>query len=325
MIAAHELRRAPDCYSSTVAERIILGLDIGGTSLKLGAWRAVGTHLGERLAWRDGITPPQAESAEDARAEIAAQITMFARQLPPTPAALGIGSAGLISSGVILQSPNTPWDYLPLTEPLAAQLGYPVALINDADAFLLGALAQQGELPHGAIGITLGTGIGTAVWLHGGLLAGGSGISPEGGHITLDIYGDEANTGIPGSWEVLAGKDALLRYCEERGGPFFGEAIEVAQLAEQENGDGPARSAWRRYGYCVGAGLGSLCNLFSPQLILIGGGLAGARKWYEGALHDALKRHRLRAIPAPDIRFVEDAPDTVALGGAYQALLELGT
>jgi glucokinase len=205
---------------------------------------------------------------------------------------------------------------------LHQRLGYPVTLINDADAFLLGALAREGDLPHGALGITLGTGIGTAVWLHGRLLAGGSGISPEGGHITLDLYGEEANTGIPGTWEQLAGKDALLRYCAERGGPQFSEAIEVARLAESEDGDGPGHSAWRRYGHCIGVGLGTLCNLFSPNVILIGGGLTGGRRWFEGAMHDALRRHRLSAIPAPQIRFVDDVPDLVALGGAYHALLQ---
>jgi len=301
---------------------LVLGLDIGGTSLKLGAWRAAGGRLSSALGWSDGIRIDEADG-DMVCDEIAGEVRKFAQSLGDgvTPAALGIGSAGLIANGVILQSPNTPWDYLPLAEPLRERLGYRVTVINDADAFLLGALHRFGELPNGALGITLGTGIGTAVWLHGRLLAGGSGISPEGGHITLDLYGDEANTGIPGSWEQLASKDALLRYCEERGGPKFSEAIQVAQLAESEVGDGPGHSAWRRYGYCVGAGLGSLCNVLSPHVILIGGGLAGARRWFEGAMHDALKRHRLRAIPAPQIQFVDDAADTVALGAAYQALL----
>lgn len=304
-------------------QSIVLGLDIGGSSLKIGAWRCDGSVVGERMAWSDGIPVPKSNAVNEVTDAIAKEVNAFAAGLQSAPIALGIGSAGLITEGVILQSPNTPWDHLPLALPLSGTLGYHVALINDADAFLLGLLSKEAELPHGALGITLGTGIGTAVWLHGRLLAGGSGISPEGGHITLDIYGEEANTGIPGTWEQLAGKDALLRYCAERGGPRFAEAIEVAQLAEAEDGDGPGHSAWRRYGHCVGAGLGTLCNLFSPNVILIGGGLSGARKWYEGALHDALRRHRLQAISAPEVRFVEDAADTVALGGAYQALLEL--
>jgi glucokinase len=305
------------------AAHFILGLDIGGTSLKLGAWRIDSARLGERAAWSDGITLPATADQTYAAEAIAAEVQRFDDSVAGSAVALGIGSAGLVSDGVILQSPNTPWDHLPLAAPLSDKLGYPVTIINDADAFLLGELARSGELPHGALGITLGTGVGTAVWLHGRLLAGGSGISPEGGHITLDMFGEEANTGIPGTWESLAAKGALLRYCAERGGPLLSEAIEVAQLAETEEGDGPAKSAWRRYGHCVGAGLGSLCNLFSPQVVLIGGGLAGARKWYEGALHDALKRFRLHAIDAPQIRFVDDAPDTVARGAAYHALLEL--
>jgi glucokinase len=302
---------------------LIFGLDIGGTSLKLGAWRFDGTSVSARSAWREGLPVPATAEPGAIVGALAEHVHALAAELDEQPAALGIGSAGLITDGVIIQSPNTPWDHLPLVAPLAARLGFPVALINDADAFLLGALAHRGTLPHGAIGITLGTGIGFAVWLHDRLLAGGSGISPEGGHITLDMFGELANTGIPGSWEGLASRDALLRYYEERGGPKVSEAVEVARAADAETDDGPARGAWHRYGHCVGVGLGSLCNLFSPQLILIGGGLAGAHRLYHEALGHALHLHKLKAMPMPQIVYVDDAPDTVALGGALQAALEL--
>lgn len=299
----------------------ILGLDIGGSSLKLGAWRADGRRLGERIGWRDGIPVPTQSDPDEVCREIAARVGDFAAELDDAPTALGVGSAGLISDGVILQSPNTPWDHLPLQPALTELLGYQVRVINDADAFLLGALSAGHALPRCALGLTLGTGIGTAVWLDGRLLAGGSGISPEAGHITLDLYGDEANTGIPGSWEQLAGLSALLRYYEERGGEALTEARQVAEAARAEPEDGTARSAWRRYGHCVGAGLGSLTNLFSPELVIIGGGLAGARELFHDSLTFALLKHKLQAMPVPQLRYVEEEPDMVARGGAYAALL----
>lgn len=295
---------------------IVIGLDIGGTSYKLGAWDGLA-----RLDWRQGI-PPALSADETAVADYLAQQTAaFAAALPARPQALGIGSCGLITDGVIWQSPNTPWDHLPLRDALAARLSLPVTLINDADAFLVDALGVLPETPPVAIGITLGTGLGTAVWLYGRLLAGGSGISPEGGHVTLDLNGALANTGIPGTWESLCCRAALLAYYSEASGQLLSDPREVAQAAQA--GDSAARTAWERYGQALGAGLGSLCNIFSPQAVLIGGGLAGAHAWFAQAAWDALDRHLLRVMPRPELHYLDDRPDCVAHGAARYALHEL--
>ena len=128
----------------------ILGLDIGGSSLTLGAWQHSGGTLGDRVFWADGIKVNA--SANDDPKQVCDAIAELVREhskpLKGSPAALGIGSAGLIKDGVILQSPNTPWDHLPLAEPLSHILDLPVTLINDADAFLLGVLSKEAELPH---------------------------------------------------------------------------------------------------------------------------------------------------------------------------------
>jgi glucokinase len=294
---------------------IVVGLDIGGTSYKLGAWDGAA-----RLDWRQGIAPSASAVAGEVADYIAEQINAFCDGLPTLPVALGIGSCGLIADGVILQSPNTPWDHLPLTSALGARLSLPVSLINDADAFLIDGLSVLEQQPRAAIGLTLGTGLGTALWLQGRLLAGGSGISPEGGHITLDFNGPLANTGIPGTWESLACRSALLQYFTEAGGPLAADPLEVAAAAKQ--GDAAARRAWERYGQALGAGLGSLCNVFSPEVVLIGGGLAGAHAWFDAALTEALNLHMLHAMPRPKLRFLDERADSVAHGAARYALLE---
>jgi len=294
---------------------IVVGLDIGGTSYKLGAW------LGElRLDWRQGIAPSASANGDEVADYIAELVTNFAARLTSRPAALGIGSCGLIADGAILQSPNTPWQFLPLIDELWVRLEMPVTLINDADAFLMDAMSVLEREPRAAIGITLGTGLGTAVWLNGRLLAGGSGISPEGGHTTLDFNGPLANTGIPGTWESLACRAALLQYYAEAGGPLAEDPLDVASAALK--GDGAARRAWERYGHALGAGLGSLCNIFSPEVVLLGGGLAGAHAWFAQAATDALNMHLLHAMPRPALRFLDDRADSVAHGAARYALLE---
>jgi glucokinase len=305
---------------------VVLGLDIGGTSLKLGAWAA-----DELLAWRDGLPLPQSTDPEVVIGRLAEVVGDFASLLDQQPDALGVGSCGLISDGVVHQSPNTPWQRLPLGPRLAEELSgvlrpghggvRHIFVINDADAFLLDALAQEPARVDSALGITLGTGLGTAVWLGGRLVSGGSGISPEGGHISLDLDGAPANTGIPGSFESLACGAAVLRYYSEAGGDPAAEPRDVATAAAEK--DAAALEAWRRFGRCLGAGLGSLCNVFSPEVVLIGGGLASAEKWFAKPLRQALDRHLLSAFPRPVVRFLVQRPQTVAHGAARYAAMML--
>lgn len=292
----------------------VIGLDIGGTSLKLGAWDFPSAT---RVAWREGVSLPQSGDPREVLSQLAATVREFNEGLAEKPRALGIGSCGLIRSGVILESPNTPWESLPLSLPLSQATGMHVTVINDADAFLLGVLDPAGAAGRLILGITLGTGIGTAVWLGDRLLAGGSGISPEAGHITVDYNGEPGVTGIPGDWEHLAGKAGLMRAYERYGGLGTAEPHDIAAAAGM--GDGAAITAWRIYGRAVGVGLASLCNIFSPSEIIISGGLAGASELFAPSMQAAMLRHMLAAMPRPQITFSAESPDLIALGAARHA------
>jgi len=292
----------------------IWGMDIGGTSIKLGAW-----HDEERVCWQPGLTVPATAEAPAVVADLVKSLDGLRNEVDAAPVALGIGSCGLIRDGVILQSPNTPWDQLPLVELLGAQVDYPVCLLNDADAFLLDALQTLPDQHSVVLGITLGTGIGTALWLGDRLFSGGSGISPEGGHITLAVEGEVANTGIPGSWESLAARNALLRYYWLAGGIAVDEPKAIAKVAQ--DGEAAALQAWQRLGRYLGAGLASLCNFCSPEHVLLGGGLAGAHELYLATLQDALNTHLLHAIPVPELHFIPEREDAVAHGAARYAMM----
>jgi predicted NBD/HSP70 family sugar kinase len=295
---------------------LYLGMDIGGTSLKLGAWDA-----GRRIAWRDALPLPDTGDEQAVKRHLQAMLTEFCGEHSLAPDGLGIGSCGVISGGRIFQSPNTPWDRLPLVPLLAPELNYPVALLNDADAFLVHALEDLPDTRAVVLGITLGTGVGTGLWIRDSLYRGGAGISPEGGHISIEFNAGRGTSRIPGTWESFASRDALLRYFREAGGIGAEDPQQVARLAE--GGDHAAISAWNRFGGMVGVGLASLCNFLSPDYALIGGGLAGASALFEQSLNAAVELHMLRAMPRPDIRFVNDRPDSVAHGAMLYAQREV--
>ncbi len=149
------------------------------------------------------------------------------------------------------------------------------------------------------------------------MFTGGAGVSPEGGHITIHVDGAKATSGISGTWESLANRDAVMRYYSEAGGTTATTPLEVSLEAEKCKAE--ALVAWNRFGRFAGAGLGSLCNVLSPDYVMIGGGLSGAKEWFEAPMMLGLHRNMLDAMPKPDIRFFEHDPDLVAQGAMRHA------
>ncbi|MEZ5337697.1 MAG: ROK family protein [bacterium] len=283
-----------------------VGVDIGGTSVKIGCWEG-----GRPLIWRNGLPVPQDRDGLAVASAIAALIRECLPASDSRPACIGVGTCGMVQRGRILMSPNTEWDEVPLTDFLSTEFACPVQVLNDADAYLLGVLQDEAETGSIACGFTLGTGLGTAVWLGDRLLGTACGTSPEGGHITLDMHGEAANTGIPGSFESLCCITAIQRYYQERGGLTLSPEL-IASAAG--NGEQAARDAWFHYGECLGAGLGSFTNIFYPERIYIGGGLAGAREHFLPAALQRLAMHSLRTTPRPEIIFPADNASAIAWG-----------
>ena len=250
-----------------------VGVDIGGTSVKIGCW-----EHGDPLIWRNGLPVPQDTDGIAVAAAIAALIRECLPSPDARPACIGVGTCGMVHRGRILMSPNTPWDEVPLTDYLRGQFGCAVQVLNDADAYLLGVMQDEAETQRIACGFTLGTGLGTAIWLGDRLLGTMSGTSPEGGHITLDMHGEPANTGIPGSFESLCCITAIQRYYLEAGGSNISPEM-IATAAS--NGEQAARDAWFigfTADYVTGVWMGYDDN--TPLTGVTGGGLP-AEIWHE--------------------------------------------
>jgi glucokinase len=283
-----------------------IGVDIGGSSVKIGCWDGTAP-----VSWHSGLPVPQDTAGEAVCLAIAELIRGCLPDPAVQPARIGVGTCGMVQRGRILMSPNTPWDAVPLQKRLAEIFACPVSVLNDADAYLLGVMQDEAQTGSVACGFTLGTGLGTAVWLGDGLLGSFCGTSPEGGHITLDMHGEPANTGIPGSFESLCCITAIQRYYVEAGGLTLSPE-RITQAAD--NGETAALEAWQHYGACLGAGLGSFANIFYPQRMYIGGGLAGAQRHFLPMALHTLKRHCLKTTLVPELIFPAGNERAIAWG-----------
>ncbi len=242
----------------------LIGVDLGGTAIKLGRFDRHGTLLAEL----DVPTPqPSVPGA------VAVAIAEAVEQLDPQRLAdrVGIGLPGPTDAAgrVARLAINLEgWQEVPLADWLEPELERPVTLANDANCAMVGEawLGAARGCRH-AILLTLGTGVGGGIWLDGALYTGPAGAAGELGLIALDPEGPPCRSGNRGSLEQHCSIAALARLS-----PL--DPVELCRRAEA--GDGSALAVWERYGRWLGIGLSSLIYVLTPERVLIGGGLSGA-------------------------------------------------
>jgi glucokinase len=264
-------------------ERLAIGVDIGGTLIKLGLVRPSGAVL-TLTETSTLIDLPQ----EAAVVEIARAVARLAQGHDVR--AVGIGCAGLVDAvqGIVHLSPNLPrWHDARLAEWAARELSLPVVVLNDANAFTLAeARAGAGRGRSPVVGITLGTGVGGAIVEDGGLRGGRYGFGGEIGHVSLEMDGPPCPCGNRGCLELYVGRRALVAAYLERAGWNPGgiahdlahgdrAALDPRLLYEAANrGDHAAREVFTRAGIVLGVALANVTNLIDPEVIVIGGGVA---------------------------------------------------
>lgn len=291
--------------------RISLGVDLGGTRIKLCAVDESGTLRDHR----------ETATADDGSATWRQAVRDLVRAAEAT---LGqpADTVGLAAPGLAAAS-GRAIDFMPGRlqglEGLdwSVELGRPVAVLNDAHAFVLGEawLGAARGCRH-VVGLTLGTGVGGGVISHGALLLGHRQRAGHLGHLSLDPEGDPDCTGVPGGLEDWIGEQSLPR---RSGGRFTTTRDLLAAVAD---GDADAAACWRKSVRALAAAVASLINLFDPERVVIGGGIAQAGP----ALFEPLEQ-RLREIewhigfPVP-VFPAELGPHAGAIGAARHAFNE---
>lgn len=274
--------------SKNKEQKLILGVDLGGTKIAT----ALVTAQGEIVVRRRSPTPAQA-GPDAVISSICTTIdkTLSAKKSSPSQLlSIGIAAAGIIDSdnGKVIFSPNLPgWHEVPLRDAIEQRFGIPSYLGNDA------TLAALGEWHFGLkrkvanlIYVTVSTGIGGGIIANGKLYTGACSAAGEIGHMTIEVNGPKCNCGNVGCWETLASGTTLAREAAKQitegadtsitelvDGDISKIDAEIVFLAAKQ-GDRLAKELISRLGYYFGVGLVNLVNIFNPELILVGGGVA---------------------------------------------------
>lgn len=261
--------QALDTSISTAAQDFVLGLDLGGSSVK---WLAVG-RVGQILA--RGNVPFNADRPMQWAEEIRVLVRSIQASQSTHLAGIGLSAPGLAARdgrsiafmpGRLAGLENLVWEsYL--------QTNFPVPVLNDAHAALLGEawIGAAAGLSN-VIMLTLGTGVGGAAMVDGKLLRGALGRAGHLGHISLDPAGAPDVTNCPGSLELAIGNCTIQQRTNER----FATTHEL--IAAHEAGDAGATAVWLKSVRDLAAAIASFTNILDPEMVIVGGGIARAGK-----------------------------------------------
>jgi predicted NBD/HSP70 family sugar kinase len=233
---------------------------------------------------------------------------------------VGIGVPGIIEQGpeVIVHGQTYGWDAVPLGRLLREGTALPLYFDNGAKTMGQAELwFGAGRGARNAIVVLIGSGVGASLISDGTTYRGATSSAAEFGHITIVTGGRKCRCGATGCLEAYAGAEAIL----ERYGRPMAAGDQEAALAEliEAAGKSPLAAAiLEETAQYLGAGIGSLINLFNPERVILGGwaGLLLSDRLLP-TIRDAARQHSLRhPFAATSIELGQLGPWAVALGAA---------
>jgi glucokinase len=302
----------------------VLALDLGGTHLRTAVVDARGRVYGRQHNRTNLDAGPEAVIAR-AVTSLQASLAQYAASDSTPPIGLGISAPGPVDPalGNLVDPPNLPPDFagLPLGPRIGEALGLPWALERDTHVAILAEHAfGAGQGLSDVVYMTVSTGIGGAIISDGHLIKGPDGAAGELGHLTIDMNGPVCGCGGRGHLERMtsgsgmarsalealeAGEDAPeLARIAARLAPLALEARHVSEAAAA--GDRVAQRIVDDARRAFAAAAVSIADIFNPQRIIVGGGIAMA--WGDELLGPArdlvaatafrLQARRVEIVPA---------------------------
>ena len=280
---------------------LYIGIDVGGTTAKAGVVDEAGQIL-YKSSCKTGIERDFEDIAAD-MAELCRHIVRESGHEMAEVAAVGVGIPGEQSpkTGLVAFCNNLGWVDVPLMQRLRDALGLPVYVDNDANVAALAESAFGASRDvKSSILITLGTGVGGGIVRDQRIHTGAHGVGGEIGHMVVVVDGEPCNCGHRGCWEKYASATAIIRMgralMEEKpdcalARQMGGDAANLnakAVLDLAKAGDADCVGIFETYVKYLCVGLANLINIYDPDMLVLGGGVAHAGDFLLDAVRAAL-------------------------------------
>lgn len=311
-------------------KKLALGIDLGGTKIQ-------GIIMDDSGYIYHSHATPTGDSISNLL-KVIKDLINFGKENNLYPSVIGLGSAGLVDhqQGIARESANIKFlKNYPLKNLIEKEFGINTFIDNDVKA---GAIAEkffgEGLDINDFIYITMGTGIGGAIFIDGKMYRGHDNHSGEIGHITLDPNGFECGCGKKGCYESIASGKAILRFVLEKIEQDYStiltdlvqgnlNEIDTYLIAEAaRKGDKLSLEAFKISAYHTGLVTSYLINIFNPDKIIISGGLSEAWDLLYPDIFSVSKKFSL-SIPFNSVQIVKSTLGScgVALGAAKLGFL----
>ncbi|MCZ8518125.1 MULTISPECIES: ROK family protein [Paenibacillus] len=279
-----------------------IGIDIGGTNMVCGLTDEAGDVL--RMV---KIPTEAASGSKEVIRRLAEAVSGLMTHSGGTVSAVGIGLPGFVDHrrGISELAVNLGWKRVPLADELREHIGdIPVYLDNDVRMYLYGeAVAGAGRGYTHVLGVTIGTGMNSALVANGELYYGAGGRAGEIGHVPMAGIPYLCNCGMTGCLEtavsangiarqgreaVARGERSLLKewFPEDGGARLTAADVSLAY----DKGDAVAIAIMNHTGTLLGRGLAAAVTQLAPQALIIGGGGAQAGERLLAPMREELKR-----------------------------------
>lgn len=315
-----------------IKKMVVLGIDIGGTSIKGGIVNQKGNLFdGFRMAVTKG------EDAKKTIAKLIKEVNAFLKKYGYKKEdifGIGCGVPGIIDStnGIVTLSSNLKWYNLPLKKMLEDGLGLPVKITNDANAAAIAeAKFGSGSQYKSFLMVTLGTGIGSGIFVDGKLYEGNLGKGGEFGHSLLVMDGRQCGCGRKGCLEAYASANALVndatimmrfhkeslmwKILEEK---YAGKMNAKIPFDAAKKGDEAAVQLINQYVKYLSEGLINYFNIFRPEAVILSGGIAEQGEFLIKKIRDYCAEHDygIKLCPPVDIVKSSVGYDSGKIGAA---------
>ncbi|MFF5128845.1 ROK family protein [Streptomyces syringium] len=292
---------------------IVVGVDFGHTHLHVAIGNLAHRVLAEEAEPLD-VDASAAQGLDRAEA-LVKRLIVTAGISPEKIVGVGLGVPGPIDveSGVLGSTAILPgWAGTNPRDDLAARLGVPVYVDNDANLGALGELVWgSGRGAADLAYIKVASGVGAGLVINGQIYRGPGGTAGEIGHITLDESGPVCRCGNRGCLETFTAARYVLPLLHSA----HGTDLTVARMVQlAQDGDPGCRRVIADVGRHIGSGVANLCNLLNPRRVVLGGDLAESGELILGPIRESVSRY---AIPSA-ARQLEVVPG--ALGGRAEVL-----
>ncbi len=315
-------------------QKTMIGIDLGGTSIKFGLISSEG-----KILRKSKLKTPLSKDFQEIVELITKEVhrILLEEKLPKNEiSGIGIGIPGVTNAkGEVVFANNLFWKNKPLQSSLEQRLGIRVKVGNDA------SLAGFGEFHFGAMRntqnallLTLGTGLGAGVIINGKVFHGSHYLGTEIGHMIIGENFYNCNCGNNGCLETFASATALVKYVAH-----LMEAGESSILKQEEgnqqknitsqqifdaarNHDKVAIKALDRFIRYLAMGIANLINIFDPEVIALGGGLSESGDLFLEDLRIIAKTHTYVKEENPTEIVIAELKNDAGILGSGMFVLE---